>query len=193
MFPSITQIFNGLILGLNLLRRRPLEDHLSNILIKPIGLWHAIYVTSIIQIIAKLTILKAMVLEELSYRVIISTIPITFTELFVFAFFIYFLLNLINKNSRYFIFIIPFLWLISLQNLLLLITIILLMIFPSLTLLISLLAIIFSFQILITQFLHARNSLDTTILICICIVIGNILVGLFVGLIDQTIYNIFNT
>ena len=193
MFPSITQIFNGLILGLNLLRRRPLEDHLSNILIKPIGLWHAIYVTSIIQIIAKLTILKAMVLEELSYRVIISTIPITFTELFVFSFFIYFLLNLINKNSRYFIFIIPFLWLISLQNLLLLITIILLMIFPSLTLLISLLAIIFSFQILITQFLHARNSLDTTILICIFIVIGNILVGLFVGLIDQTIYNIFNT
>ena len=38
--------------------------------LKPIGLWHAIYVTSIIQIIAKLTILKAMVLNELSYRII---------------------------------------------------------------------------------------------------------------------------
>ncbi len=193
MFPSLNEIFSGLILAINLLRRRSLEEIVSKISFKAIGLWHVIYVTSVIQIIAKLTILKAIVLNELSYRIIVSTIPITFIELFVFTFFIYFLLNLINKKDRFYIFSIPFLWLICLQNLLLLITIILLMMLPSLTLLISLLAIIFSFQILITQFLHARNSLNTNIAVCIFIVVGNILVGLLVGLIDQTIFSFFNS
>ena len=108
MFPSLNEISSGLILALNLLRRRPLKDIISKISFKAIGLWHAIYVTSVIQIIAKLTILKAIVLDELSYRVIISTIPITFIELFVFTFFIYYLLNLIRKNDRFYIFTIPF-------------------------------------------------------------------------------------
>ena len=192
MFPSINQIFNGLSLALDLLRRRPLEGLLAKIAVKPIGLWHAIYVTSIIQIIAKLTILKAMVLNELSYRIIFSTIPLTFLELFVFSFFIYFLLNLLNKSNRFYIFTIPIFRLVSLQNLLLLITIILLMILHSLTLLISLVAIIISFQILITQFLHARSSLNTNLVICVFIVVGNILVGLLVGVVDQSIFKIFN-
>lgn len=193
MFPSFNQIFSGLSLAIDLLRRRPLEETISKIIIKPIGLWYVIYVTSIIQIIAKLTILKAIVVDELSYRIIISTIPITFIELFVFSFFIFFLLKVINKCERFYIFTIPFFWLVSLQNLLLLITIILLMILPSLTLIISLLAIIFSFQILITQFFHARNSLNTNVIICVFIVVGNIVVGLFVGVIDQTIFKIFNS
>tara|TARA_B100001175_G_scaffold293977_1_gene280861 strand:- start:466 stop:792 length:327 start_codon:yes stop_codon:yes gene_type:complete len=104
--------------------------------------------------------------------------------------FVLYLLRFINKETYFYNFIISFLWLVSLQSSLVLLISILLWSFPALAIFVALIGAVISIQILVTQFRLARQLLDVSGLIATVIVLGNILIGIVVGLLDQVAYGL---
>ena len=191
MIPSFSQLMSGLSFAFSLLRGRPFDLVKSQVNIGPLGLWHVLFITSIVSILAKLAIFQIAIPHDLPLRMILSTIPLMVIELSLFVFFVYYLLNLLKKNNYFYNFIISFFWLVTLQSSLVLMITVLLWVLPDIALLIAIVGAVISIQILIVQFKIAKQLLDLTTLSAIGIVFGNIIIGLIVGYLDQIFYSFF--
>ena len=191
MIPSFSQLMSGLSFAFSLLRGRPFDLVKSQVNIGPLGLWHVLFITSIVSILAKLAIFQIAIPHELPLRMILSTIPLMIIELSLFVFFVYYLLNLLKRNNYFYNFIISFFWLVTLQSSLVLMITVLLWVLPDIALLIAIVGAVISIQILIVQFKIAKQLLDLTTLSAIGIVFGNIIIGLIVGYLDQIFYSFF--
>ena len=191
MIPSFSQLMSGLSFAFSLLRGRPFDLVKSQVNIGPLGLWHVLFITSIVSILAKLAIFQIAIPHELPLRMILSTIPLMIIELSLFVFFVYYLLNLLKRNNYFYNFIISFFWLVTLQSSLVLMITVLLWVLPDIALLIAIVGAVISIQILIVQFKIAKQLLDLTTLSAIGIVFGNIIIGLVVGYLDQIFYSFF--
>ena len=191
MIPSLSQLMSGLSFAFSLLRGRPFDLVKSQVNIGPLGLWHVLFITSIVSILAKLAIFQIAIPHDLPLRMILSTIPLMVIELSLFVFFVYYLLNLLKRNNYFYNFIISFFWLVTLQSSLVLMITVLLWVLPDIALLIAIVGAVISIQILIVQFKIAKQLLDLTTLSAIGIVFGNIIIGLIVGYLDQIFYSFF--
>ena len=191
MIPSLSQLMSGLSFAFSLLRGRPFDLVKSQVNIGPLGLWHVLFITSIVSILAKLAIFQIAIPHDLPLRMILSTIPLMVIELSLFVFFVYYLLNLLKRNNYFYNFIISFFWLVTLQSSLVLMITVLLWVLPDIALLIAIVGAVISIQILIVQFKIAKQLLDLTTLSAIGIVFGNIIIGLVVGYLDQVFYSFF--
>ena len=191
MIPSFSQLISGLSFAFSLLRGRPFDLVKSQVNIGPLGLWHVLFITSIVSILAKLAIFQIAIPHDLPLRMILSTIPLMVIELSLFVFFVYYLLNLLKRNNYFYNFIISFFWLVTLQSSLVLMITVLLWVLPDIALLIAIVGAVISIQILIVQFKIAKQLLDLTTLSAIGIVFGNIIIGLIVGYLDQIFYSFF--
>ena len=191
MIPSFSQLMSGLSFAFSLLRGRPFDLVKSQVNIGPLGLWHVLFITSIVSILAKLAIFQIAIPHELPLRMILSTIPLMIIELSLFVFFVYYLLNLLKRNNYFYNFIISFFWLVTLQSSLVLMITVLLWVLQDIALLIAIVGAVISIQILIVQFKIAKQLLDLTTLSAIGIVFGNIIIGLIVGYLDQIFYSFF--
>ena len=191
MIPSFSQLMSGLSFAFSLLRGRPFDLVKSQVNIGPLGLWHVLFITSIVSILAKLAIFQFAIPHDLPLRMILSTIPLMVIELSLFVFFVYYLLNLLKRNNYFYNFIISFFWLVTLQSSLVLMITVLLWVLPDIALLIAIVGAVISIQILIVQFKIAKQLLDLTTLSAIGIVFGNIIIGLIVGYLDQIFYSFF--
>ncbi len=191
MIPSFSQLMSGLSFAFSLLRGRPFDLVKSQVDIGPLGLWHVLFITSIVSILAKLAIFQIAIPHDLPLRMILSTIPLMVIELSLFVFFVYYLLNLLKRNNYFYNFIISFFWLVTLQSSLVLMITVLLWVLPDIALLIAIVGAVISIQILIVQFKIAKQLLDLTTLSAIGIVFGNIIIGLIVGYLDQIFYSFF--
>ncbi len=191
MIPSINQLTSGLSFAFSLLRGRPFDLIKSQVNIGPLGLWHVLFITCIISILAKLAIFQVAIPHELPIRMILSTIPLMVIELSLFVFFVFYLLRIINRINYFYNFTIAFFWLVTLQSLLVLVVTILLWALPSISLLVAIIGAVISIQILISQFKIAKQLLDVSTLAAIGIVFGNIIIGLIVGFLDQIFYGFF--
>tara|TARA_B100000029_G_scaffold162944_1_gene159037 strand:+ start:8071 stop:8652 length:582 start_codon:yes stop_codon:yes gene_type:complete len=190
MFPSLLQISSGLNFAFLLLRGKEFDLIKSKIIVSPLGLWHVIFFATIISILAKLTILKIAFINPLPSRLIIATIPLMIIELCLFTMFVFYLTKLLNKENYFFNFIISFLWLVSLQSLLVFLISLLLWFFPSVALLVGIIGAVISIQILVVQFKLGRQLLNVGAMIAGCIVLGNVIVGILVGVLDQVAYSL---
>ena len=193
MIPSINQFMSGLSFAFSLLRGRPFDLVKSQVNVGPLGLWHVLFITTIISILAKLAIYNIAMPHELPTRMILATIPLMVIELSLFVFFVFYLLNILKRSNYFYNFIISFFWLVTLQSSLVLIITILLWMVPDIALLIAIIGAVISIQILIVQFKIAKQLLDLTTLSAIGIVFGNIIIGLIVGYLDQIFYGFFVT
>ena len=191
MIPSFSQLMSGLSFAFSLLRGRPFDLVKSQVNIGPLGLWHVLFITSIVSILAKLAIFQIAIPHDLPLRMILSTIPLMVIELSLFVFFVYYLLNLLKRNNYFYNFIISFFWLVTLQSSLVLMITVLLWVLPDIALLTAIVGAVISIQILIVQFKIAKQLLDLTTLSAIGIVFGNIIIGLIVGYLDQIFYSFF--
>jgi hypothetical protein len=191
MIPSISQLTSGLSFAFSLLRGRPFDLIKSQVNIGPLGLWHVLFITCIISILAKLAIFQIAIPHELPIRMILSTIPLMVIELSLFVFFVFYLLRIINRINYFYNFTIAFFWLVTLQSLLVLVVTILLWVLPGISLLVAIIGAVISIQILISQFKIAKQLLDVSTLAAIGIVFGNIIIGLIVGFLDQIFYGFF--
>ena len=191
MIPSISQLTSGLSFAFSLLRGRPFDLIKSQVNIGPLGLWHVLFITCIISILAKLAIFQIAIPHELPIRMILSTIPLMVIELSLFVFFVFYLLRIINRINYFYNFTIAFFWLVTLQSSLVLVVTILLWVLPGISLLIAIIGAVISIQILISQFKIAKKLLDVSTLAAIGIVFGNIIIGLIVGFLDQIFYGFF--
>ena len=191
MIPSISQLTSGLSFAFSLLRGRPFDLIKSQVNIGPLGLWHVLFITCIISILAKLAIFQIAIPHELPIRMILSTIPLMVIELSIFVFFVFYLLRIINRINYFYNFTIAFFWLVTLQSLLVLVVTILLWVLPGISLLVAIIGAVISIQILISQFKIAKQLLDVSTLAAIGIVFGNIIIGLIVGFLDQIFYGFF--
>ena len=191
MIPSFSQLMSGLSFAFSLLRGKPFDLVKSQVNIGPLGLWHVLFITSIVSILAKLAIFQIAIPHDLPLRMILSTIPLMVIELSLFVFFVYYLLNLLKRNNYFYNFIISFFWLVTLQSSLVLMITVLLWVLPGIALLIAIVGAVISIQILIVQFKIAKQLLDLTTLSAIGIVFGNIIIGLIVGYLDQIFYSFF--
>ena len=191
MIPSFSQLMSGLSFAFSLLRGRPFDLVKSQVNIGPLGLWHVLFITSIVSILAKLAIFQIAIPHDLPLRMILSTIPLMVIELSLFVFFVYYLLNLLKRNNYFYNFTISFFWLVTLQSSLVLMITVLLWVLPDIALLIAIVGAVISIQILIVQFKIAKQLLDLTTLSAIGIVFGNIIIGLIVGYLDQIFYSFF--
>ena len=108
MIPSFNQLLSGLSFAFSLLRGRPFDLVKSQVKIGPLGLWHVLFITSIVSILAKLAIYQIVIPHELPLRMILSTIPLMIIELSLFVFFVYYLLNILKRNNYFYNFIISF-------------------------------------------------------------------------------------
>mgnify|MGYP001288447953 FL=1 len=191
MIPSIGQLTSGLSFAFSLLRGRPFDLIKSQVNIGPLGLWHVLFITCIISILAKLAIFQIAIPHELPIRMILSTIPLMVIELSLFVFFVFYLLRIINRINYFYNFTIAFFWLVTLQSSLVLVVTILLWVLPGISLLVAIIGAVISIQILISQFKIAKQLLDVSTLAAIGIVFGNIIIGLIVGFLDQIFYGFF--
>ena len=191
MIPSISQLTSGLSFAFSLLRGRPFDLIKSQVSIGPLGLWHVLFITCIISILAKLAIFQIAIPHELPIRMILSTIPLMVIELSLFVFFVFYLLRIINRINYFYNFTIAFFWLVTLQSSLVLVVTILLWVLPGISLLVAIIGAVISIQILISQFKIAKQLLDVSTLAAIGIVFGNIIIGLIVGFLDQIFYGFF--
>ena len=191
MIPSFSQLMSGLSFAFSLLRGRPFDLVKSQVNIGPLGLWHVLFITSIVSILAKLAIFQIAIPHDLPLRMILSTIPLMVIELSLFVFFVYYLLNFLKRNNYFYNFIISFFWLVTLQSSLVLMITVLLWVLQDIALLIAIVGAVISIQILIVQFKIAKQLLDLTTLSAIGIVFGNIIIGLIVGYLDQIFYSFF--
>ena len=191
MIPSISQLTSGLSFAFSLLRGRPFDLIKSQVNIGPLGLWHVLFITCIISILAKLAIFQIAIPHELPIRMILSTIPLMVIELSLFVFFVFYLLRIINRTNYFDNFTIAFFWLVTLQSSLVLVVTILLWVLPGISLLVAIIGAVISIQILISQFKIAKQLLDVSTLAAIGIVFGNIIIGLIVGFLDQIFYGFF--
>ena len=191
MIPSISQLTSGLSFAFSLLRGRPFDLIKSQVNIGPLGLWHVLFITCIISILAKLAIFQIAIPHELPIRMILSTIPLMVIELSLFVFFVFYLLSIINRINYFYNFTIAFFWLVTLQSSLVLVVTILLWVLPGISLLVAIIGAVISIQILISQFKIAKQLLDVSTLAAIGIVFGNIIIGLIVGFLDQIFYGFF--
>ena len=191
MIPSIGQLTSGLSFAFSLLRGRPFDLIKSQVNIGPLGLWHVLFITCIISILAKLAIFQIAIPHELPIRMILSTIPLMVIELSLFVFFVFYLLKIINRINYFYNFTIAFFWLVTLQSSLVLVVTILLWVLPGISLLVAIIGAVISIQILISQFKIAKQLLDVSTLAAIGIVFGNIIIGLIVGFLDQIFYGFF--
>ena len=191
MIPSISQLTSGLSFAFSLLRGRPFDLIKSQVNIGPLGLWHVLFITCIISILAKLAIFQIAIPHELPIRMILSTIPLMVIELSLFVFFVFYLLRIINRINYFYNFTIAFFWLVTLQSSLVLVVTILLWVLPGISLLVAIIGAVISIQILISQFKIAKQLLDVSTLAAIGIVFGNIIIGLIVGFLDQIFYDFF--
>ena len=191
MIPSFNQLLSGLSFAFSLLRGRSFELIKSQVNIDLLGLWQVLFVTCVISILAKLTIFKIAIANALPIRMILATIPLMVIELSLFTFFVFYLLVILKRQNYFYNFMISFLWLVTLQSSLVLLISVLLWALPSIALIVALVGAVVSIQILIVQFKIAKQLLDVSSLIAIVIVIGNIIVGLLVGLLDQFSYGFF--
>ena len=191
MIPSISQLTSGLSFAFSLLRGRSFDLIKSQVNIGPLGLWHVLFITCIISILAKLAIFQIAIPHELPIRMILSTIPLMVIELSLFVFFVFYLLRIINRINYFYNFTIAFFWLVTLQSSLVLVVTILLWVFPGISLLVAIIGAVISIQILISQFKIAKQLLDVSTLAAIGIVFGNIIIGLIVGFLDQIFYGFF--
>ena len=191
MIPSISQLTSGLSFAFSLLRGRPFDLIKSQVNIGPLGLWHVLFITCIISILAKLAIFQIAIPHELPIRMILSTIPLMVIELSLFVFFVFYLLRIINRINYFYNFTIAFFWLVTLQSSLVLVVTILLWFLPGISLLVAIIGAVISIQILISQFKIAKQLLDVSTLAAIGIVFGNIIIGLIVGFLDQIFYGFF--
>ena len=191
MIPSISQLTSGLSFAFSLLRARPFDLIKSQVNIGPLGLWHVLFITCIISILAKLAIFQIAIPHELPIRMILSTIPLMVIELSLFVFFVFYLLRIINRINYFYNFTIAFFWLVTLQSSLVLVVTILLWVLPGISLLVAIIGAVISIQILISQFKIAKQLLDVSTLAAIGIVFGNIIIGLIVGFLDQIFYGFF--
>ena len=108
MIPSFSQLMSGLSFAFSLLRGRPFDLVKSQVNIGPLGLWHVLFITSIVSILAKLAIFQIAIPHDLPLRMILSTIPLMVIELSLFVFFVYYLLNLLKRNNYFIISLFPF-------------------------------------------------------------------------------------
>ena len=191
MIPSISQLTSVLSFAFSLLRGRPFDLIKSQVNIGPLGLWHVLFITCIISILAKLAIFQIAIPHELPIRMILSTIPLMVIELSLFVFFVFYLLRIINRINYFYNFTIAFFWLVTLQSSLVLVVTILLWVLPGISLLVAIIGAVISIQILISQFKIAKQLLDVSTLAAIGIVFGNIIIGLIVGFLDQIFYGFF--
>ena len=191
MIPSISQLTSGLSFAFSLLRGRSFDLIKSQVNIGPLGLWHVLFITCIISILAKLAIFQIAIPHELPIRMILSTIPLMVIELSLFVFFVFYLLRIINRINYFYNFTIAFFWLVTLQSSLVLVVTILLWALPGISLLVAIIGAVISIQILISQFKIAKQLLDVSTLAAIGIVFGNIIIGLIVGFLDQIFYGFF--
>ncbi len=191
MIPSIGQLTSGLSFAFSLLRGRSFDLIKSQVNIGPLGLWHVLFITCIISILAKLAIFQIAIPHELPIRMILSTIPLMVIELSLFVFFVFYLLRIINRFNYFYNFTIAFFWLVTLQSSLVLVVTILLWVLPGISLLVAIIGAVISIQILISQFKIAKQLLDVSTLAAIGIVFGNIIIGLIVGFLDQIFYGFF--
>ena len=191
MIPSISQLTSGLSFAFSLLRGRSFDSIKSQVNIGPLGLWHVLFITCIISILAKLAIFQIAIPHELPIRMILSTIPLMVIELSLFVFFVFYLLRIINRFNYFYNFTIAFFWLVTLQSSLVLVVTILLWVLPGISLLVAIIGAVISIQILISQFKIAKQLLDVSTLAAIGIVFGNIIIGLIVGFLDQIFYGFF--
>ena len=191
MIPSISQLTSGLSFAFSLLRGRPFDLIKSQVNIGPLGLWHVLFITCIISILAKLAIFQIAIPHELPIRMILSIIPLMVIELSLFVFFVFYLLRIINRINYFYNFTIAFFWLVTLQSSLVLVVTILLWVLPGISLLVAIIGAVISIQILISQFKIAKQLLDVSTLAAIGIVFGNIIIGLIVGFLDQIFYTFF--
>ena len=191
MIPSISQLTSGLSFAFSLLRGRSFDLIKSQVNIGPLGLWHVLFITCIISILAKLAIFQIAIPHELPIRMILSTIPLMVIELSLFVFFVFYLLRIINRINYFYNFTIAFFWLVTLQSSLVLVITILLWVLPGISLLVAIIGAVISIQILISQFKIAKQLLDVSTLAAIGIVFGNIIIGLIVGFLDQIFYGFF--
>ncbi len=191
MIPSISQLTSGLSFAFSLLRGRSFDLIKSQVNIGPLGLWHVLFITCIISILAKLAIFQIAIPHELPIRMILSTIPLMVIELSLFVFFVFYLLRIINRINYFYNFTIAFFWLVTLQSSLVLVVTILLWVLPGISLLVAIIGAVISIQILISQFKIAKQLLDVSTLAAIGIVFGNIIIGLIVGFLDQIFYGFF--
>ncbi len=191
MIPSISQLTSGLSFAFSLLRGRPFDLIKSQVNTGPLGLWHVLFITCIISILAKLAIFQIAIPHELPIRMILSTIPLMVIELSLFVFFVFYLLRIINRINYFYNFTIAFFWLVTLQSSLVLVVTILLWVLPGISLLVAIIGAVISIQILISQFKIAKQLLDVSTLAAIGIVFGNIIIGLIVGFLDQIFYGFF--
>ena len=191
MIPSISQLTSGLSFAFSLLRGRPFDLIKSQVNIGPLGLWHVLFITCIISILAKLAIFQIAIPHELPIRMILSTIPLMVIELSLFVFFVFYLLRIIIRINYFYNFTIAFFWLVTLQSSLVLVVTILLWVLPGISLLVAIIGAVISIQILISQFKIAKQLLDVSTLAAIGIVFGNIIIGLIVGFLDQIFYGFF--
>ena len=191
MIPSISQLTSGLSFAFSLLRGRSFDLIKSQVNIGPLGLWHVLFITCIISILAKLAIFQIAIPHELPIRMILSTIPLMVIELSLFVFFVFYLLRIINRINYFYNFTIAFFWLVTLQSSLVLVVTILLWVLPGISLLVAIVGAVISIQILISQFKIAKQLLDVSTLAAIGIVFGNIIIGLIVGFLDQIFYGFF--
>ena len=191
MIPSISQLTSGLSFAFSLLRGRSFDLIKSQVNIGPLGLWHVLFITCIISILAKLAIFQIAIPHELPIRMILSTIPLMVIELSLFVFFVFYLLRIINRINYFYNFTIAFFWLVTLQSSLVLVVTILLWVLPGISLLVAIIGAVISIQILISQFKIAKQLVDVSTLAAIGIVFGNIIIGLIVGFLDQIFYDFF--
>ena len=191
MIPSISQLTSGLSFAFSLLRGRPFDLIKSQVNIGPLGLWHVLFITCIISILAKLAIFQIAIPHELPIRMILSTIPLMVIELSLFVFFVFYLLRIIKRINYFYNFTIAFFWLVTFQSSLVLVVTILLWVLPGISLLVAIIGAVISIQILISQFKIAKQLLDVSTLAAIGIVFGNIIIGLIVGFLDQIFYGFF--
>ena len=191
MIPSISQLTSGLSFAFSLLRGRPFDLIKSQVNIGPLGLWHVLFITCIISILAKLAIFQIAIPHELPIRMILSIIPLMVIELSLVVFFVFYLLRIINRINYFYNFTIAFFWLVTLQSSLVLVVTILLWVLPGISLLVAIIGAVISIQILISQFKIAKQLLDVSTLAAIGIVFGNIIIGLIVGFLDQIFYGFF--
>ena len=188
--PNLKHIISGLTFAFSLLRGQSFDLIKSQVILGPLGLWHALIVTNFISILAKLTILKLAVVHNLPTRMVLATFPLMVIELCLFTMFIFYFLKYINRQNYFYNFIISFLWLISLQSGIVFLISILLWSFPSLALIVALVGAVISIQILVVQFKIARQLLDVSSIIAVSIVLANIIIGLLVGFLDQIAYGL---
>ena len=102
MIPSINQLMSGLSFAFSLLRGRPFDLVKSQVNVGPMGLWHVLFITTIISILAKLAIYNIAMPHELPTRMILATIPLMVIELSLFVFFVFYLLNILKRSNYFF-------------------------------------------------------------------------------------------